>query len=96
MVSALLSNGSVKNLNNRDTVLYGVHAATVAKQRLGKRLSTEVVFRRVRAKVVLISDDGRKGGTCSKFIAYGVSIQIIVLMEPNNNSIQFVFIYVQT
>jgi hypothetical protein len=36
--------------------------------------------------IVLISDDGRKGETCSKFIAYCLSIQIIVLTEPNNNN----------
>jgi hypothetical protein len=34
--------------------------------------------------MVLIPDDGRKAETCSKYIAYGVSIQIIVLTEPND------------
>jgi predicted branched-subunit amino acid permease len=47
---ALLSNGSVKNLN-RKTVFYGVRAATVAMQWFGKRVSTmEAVLCGVHAK----------------------------------------------
>jgi hypothetical protein len=33
---------------------------------------------------MLIHDDGRKTEICNKFIAYGVSIQIIVLKPYNN------------
>jgi hypothetical protein len=45
MATALLSNGLVKNLNNRETVFYGVLAATVVMQWFGKRVSTiEAMF----------------------------------------------------
>jgi hypothetical protein len=37
---ALLSNGTLKILNNRDIVFCGVRAATVAIQWLGKHVST--------------------------------------------------------
>jgi hypothetical protein len=37
---------------------------------------------------MLITDDGRKTETCSKFIVYGVSIKIIVLTDPNSNKKQ--------
>jgi hypothetical protein len=52
MARALLSNGSVKNLNNRETVFYGVRAATVAMQWFGKHVSTmeDGVVHGVRAK----------------------------------------------
>jgi hypothetical protein len=35
-------------------------------------------------EIVFISDDGQKDETCSKIRVYGISIQIIVLTEPNN------------
>jgi hypothetical protein len=35
-------------------------------------------------QIVLLPDDDRKAETCSKFIAYGASIQIIALLEPND------------
>jgi hypothetical protein len=33
---------------------------------------------------MVIPDDGRKTKTCSKITVHGISIQIIVLTEPNN------------
>jgi hypothetical protein len=45
MTTALLSNGSAKNLNNRKNVFYVVRAVTVAMQWFGKHVSTiEAVF----------------------------------------------------
>jgi hypothetical protein len=41
-------------------------------------------------KITLIPDDGRKAETCSEIIVYGISIQIIVLMEPNNTNIPYI------
>jgi hypothetical protein len=38
-------------------------------------------------QIVLIPDDGRKAETCGKTIMYGIAIQIIVLMEPNNRTV---------
>jgi hypothetical protein len=45
MVRALLSNSSVKTLNDRESVFYGVRAANIAMQWFGKHVSTiETVF----------------------------------------------------
>jgi hypothetical protein len=35
---------------------------------------------------MLLPDEGRKAETCSQVIGYGVSMQIIVLIEPNNKN----------
>jgi hypothetical protein len=45
---------------------------------------------------VLIPDDGRKAEICSKFMANIVSVQIILLTEPNNKKIMDFIIYLQS
>jgi hypothetical protein len=42
LINALPSNGSLNNLNNRETVFCGVRAATLATQRRGKYISTTI------------------------------------------------------
>jgi hypothetical protein len=39
-----------------------------------------------KLNILLIPDDGRKAETCGKIVRYGVSVQVSVLMEPNNTN----------
>lgn len=36
-------------------------------------------------QIVLIPDGGRKAEICSKIVMHNISLQIIVLTEPNKN-----------
>jgi hypothetical protein len=90
-VIMIKSRDSIKNTVHRTLRQYTTTRKIVHKQKILDNVVKNIGWAEGKCRIVLISNDGWKAESCGKIIVYGVSIQITVLMVPNNTNYKILF-----